>query len=109
MRRTCRRALGDAGKESGAVRDQLRHRQGHAAGGFESRPLKEIAKLLTTEPEFEHMQVVGHSDNQGKPDYNLDLSRRRAAVGGARTEHEIRGRGDPAGLLRVRFVRAGGF
>jgi outer membrane protein OmpA-like peptidoglycan-associated protein len=22
---------------------------------------------------------VGHTDNQGKPDYNLDLSRRRAA------------------------------
>jgi OmpA-OmpF porin, OOP family len=24
--------------------------------------------------------VVGHTDNQGKPDYNLDLSRRRAAA-----------------------------
>ena len=23
--------------------------------------------------------MVGHTDNQGKPDYNLDLSRRRAA------------------------------
>jgi outer membrane protein OmpA-like peptidoglycan-associated protein len=25
------------------------------------------------------IHVVGHTDNQGKPDYNLDLSRRRAA------------------------------
>jgi OmpA-OmpF porin, OOP family len=45
----------------------------------ESKPtLAEIAKLLNSDPSL-RLPVVGHSDNQGKPDYNLDLSRRRAA------------------------------
>ena len=45
----------------------------------ESQPtLEEIAKLLKAEPSI-RLHVVGHTDNQGKPDYNLDLSRRRAA------------------------------
>jgi len=41
--------------------------------------LKEIAKLLSTDPQL-NIRVVGHTDNQGKPEYNLDLSRRRAAT-----------------------------
>ena len=40
--------------------------------------LAEIAKLLKSEPSL-RLHVVGHTDNQGRPDYNLDLSRRRAA------------------------------
>ena len=45
----------------------------------ESQPtLAEIAKLLKSDPAL-RLHVVGHTDNQGKPDYNLDLSRRRAA------------------------------
>jgi OmpA-OmpF porin, OOP family len=45
----------------------------------ESQPtLAEIAKLLKSEPSL-RLHVVGHTDNQGKTDYNLDLSRRRAA------------------------------
>ena len=45
----------------------------------DSQPtLQEIAKLLTASPKLK-LQVVGHTDNQGTPDYNLDLSRRRAA------------------------------
>jgi outer membrane protein OmpA-like peptidoglycan-associated protein len=45
----------------------------------ESQPtLAEIAKLLNGDPSL-RLHVVGHTDNQGKPDYNLDLSRRRAA------------------------------
>lgn len=40
--------------------------------------LKEIAKLMTANPALK-LHVVGHTDNQGKADYNLDLSRRRAA------------------------------
>jgi outer membrane protein OmpA-like peptidoglycan-associated protein len=39
--------------------------------------LAEIAKLLKTEPSL-RLHVVGHTGNQGKPDYNLELSQRRA-------------------------------
>lgn len=45
----------------------------------ESQPtLAEIAKLLKNEPAL-RLHVVGHTDNQGKSEYNLDLSRRRAS------------------------------
>lgn len=45
----------------------------------ESQPtLDEIAKLLKNDPSL-RLHVVGHTDHQGKADYNLDLSRRRAA------------------------------
>jgi OmpA-OmpF porin, OOP family len=44
----------------------------------ESAPtLKEIAQLLKTDPKLA-IAVVGHTDNQGAYDYNIDLSRRRA-------------------------------
>lgn len=44
----------------------------------ESRPtLEQIAKLLTSQPQL-NVFIVGHTDNQGAYDYNLDLSRRRA-------------------------------
>jgi OOP family OmpA-OmpF porin len=36
----------------------------------------EIAKLLQEKPE---LKIVGHTDNKGTPEYNLDLSSRRAA------------------------------
>jgi len=50
----------------------------------ESKPaLKEIAKLLKNNPALK-LVVVGHTDNQGAFDYNMDLSRQRAtAVEGA--------------------------
>lgn len=41
--------------------------------------LKEVAKLLTNNPRL-NIHVAGHTDDQGKPDYNVDLSRRRAAT-----------------------------
>ena len=41
--------------------------------------LQEIANLLNANRGLK-VSVVGHTDNQGKPDYNLDLSRRRAAA-----------------------------
>jgi outer membrane protein OmpA-like peptidoglycan-associated protein len=45
----------------------------------ESEPaLAEIAKLLKNDASL-RLHVVGHTDNQGKPDYNLGLSHRRAA------------------------------
>jgi OmpA-OmpF porin, OOP family len=44
----------------------------------ESRPtLDEIAKLLNAQAQLT-VFIVGHTDNQGAFDYNLDLSRRRA-------------------------------
>jgi OmpA-OmpF porin, OOP family len=44
----------------------------------ESRPtLDQIAKLLAGQPQL-NVFIVGHTDNQGNFDYNLDLSRRRA-------------------------------
>ncbi|MFL6447368.1 MAG: OmpA family protein [Bryobacteraceae bacterium] len=46
----------------------------------DSEPLlKEIAKLLSSNAQLS-IHVVGHTDNQGKPDFNLDLSRRRPAA-----------------------------
>jgi outer membrane protein OmpA-like peptidoglycan-associated protein len=39
--------------------------------------LKEIAKLLQGDPRLK-LYVVGHTDNQGALDMNMDLSRRRA-------------------------------
>jgi outer membrane protein OmpA-like peptidoglycan-associated protein len=45
----------------------------------ESKPtLDEIANLLQTKPDLK-LQIVGHTDNKGTPEYNLDLSSRRAA------------------------------
>lgn len=41
--------------------------------------LEEIARLLAAKPDL-NLLVVGHTDNQGKLDYNMDLSRRRAAA-----------------------------
>ena len=41
--------------------------------------LDEISHLLGSDPQA-RLHVVGHTDNQGAPDHNLDLSRRRAAA-----------------------------
>ena len=41
--------------------------------------VQEIAKLLKSDPKLK-VRIVGHSDNQGAANYNLDLSRRRAAT-----------------------------
>lgn len=44
----------------------------------ESAPtLDEIAKLLNNMPDLK-LSIVGHTDNQGSAEYNLDLSRKRA-------------------------------
>lgn len=40
--------------------------------------LQEIAKLLQAQPQLK-LHIVGHTDNQGSADHNLELSRRRAA------------------------------
>lgn len=46
----------------------------------ESAPvLRQVAAYLEANAAV-HVQIVGHTDNQGKPDENLDLSKRRGAA-----------------------------
>jgi len=46
----------------------------------ESAPvLRQVAAYLEVNTAV-HVQIVGHTDNQGKPDENLDLSKRRSAA-----------------------------
>jgi outer membrane protein OmpA-like peptidoglycan-associated protein len=53
----------------------------------ESEPtLDEIAELLSADPDMK-LEIVGHTDNEGSAEYNMDLSERRAeAVVGALVE-----------------------
>lgn len=63
----------------------------------ESRPtLEEIAALLGSQPDMK-LLVVGHTDNQGGFDYNIDLSSRRAA---AVTGYLVEAYGVDAGRLK---------
>jgi outer membrane protein OmpA-like peptidoglycan-associated protein len=41
--------------------------------------LTEIAQLLKANPGIKRMRIEGHTDSHGAADYNLDLSKRRAA------------------------------
>jgi OmpA-OmpF porin, OOP family len=41
--------------------------------------LSEIVALLKANPSIKKMRIEGHTDNRGNPDFNLDLSKRRAA------------------------------
>ena len=52
--------------------------------------LDEISHMLQSDPKA-RLHVVGHTDDQGAPDHNLDLSRRRAAavVRALTSEHGI--------------------
>ena len=75
----------------------------------ESEPaLAEIAKLLNSDPAL-RLHVVGHTDNQGKQDYNLDLSRRRAASVVAALTDEVWHRCNAARCIRLRSLRSGRF
>jgi OmpA-OmpF porin, OOP family len=65
-----------------------------------SETLSEIAALLKQDPKLT-LHVVGHTDNVGGDDYNMDLSRRRAAavVSALASQHGIAaGRLKPAGV-----------
>ena len=87
------RALADAGKVAlyGIYFDT-----GKDVVRPDSQPtLDEIAKLLAGDPGLK-LHVVGHTDAEGGADYNLDLSRRRAA---AVVRELIAGHGVAAGRL----------
>ena len=59
-----------------------------------------VAKLLTEHPEITKVRVEGHTDDSGEPQYNVDLSRRRAAA----VERALVARGiDPARLTSEGF------
>ena len=66
-----------------------------------SKPtLEQIAKLLQTKPKL-NVFIVGHTDNQGTFDYNMNLSRKRAAAVAAalvKSYHIARGRLQTAGV-----------
>ena len=72
----------------------------------ESQPtLAEIGKLMKSNPSL-RLHVVGHTDNQGKADYNLDLSRRRAAsvVGELTSNYGVARK--PCGRIRLWYLFA---
>lgn len=68
--------------------------------------LKEIAKVLSDNPDVK-VKIIGHTDNDGSDESNLDLSKRRAAsvknslasefsIDGARMETDGKGESEPA-------------
>jgi OOP family OmpA-OmpF porin len=68
--------------EGGMVRvmQQVHFATGSATILADSFPmLMEIAQLLKANPTIKRMRVEGHTDSHGGADYNLDLSKRRAA------------------------------
>ncbi len=95
-RRPCRRDQGDGDRQ-----DPVHHRKGDGVRHFAtparlpstgscststrtsssrspSRPSTRSRCCLKSNPELK-LRIVGHTDNQGSADYNLDLSQRRAA------------------------------
>jgi len=59
--------------------------------------LEEVASILLTHPEIEHLEVVGHTDERGDEAFNLDLSARRAK----RVVEYLASRGVEAGRLKA--------
>lgn len=53
--------------------------------------LDHVATLLKNHPEITKLHVIGHTDSSGTPEYNLDLSQRRAKA----VAEALRSRGAP--------------
>ena len=67
--------------EAGQVKilEQIKFKN-NSAEIVDSQPIIDaVTKTLKEHPEIKHLRVEGHTDNVGKPAYNKDLSRRRAA------------------------------
>ncbi len=90
-----RKMAGDIATQGRAVLYGVQFDTDKATIKPESRPqIEQIAAFLKMGSGT--FFVVGHTDNQGAHEYNLDLSRRRAA---AVTEALIKGHGIQAGRL----------
>ena len=67
----------------GALRHPVRLQQSRTQAGIEADAWTRSPRLLKKNPQWK-IYVVGHTDNVGTYDYNMDLSQRRAkAVVGA--------------------------
>ena len=67
--------------EAGQVKilEQIKFKN-NSAEIVDSQPIIDaVTRILKEHPEIKHLRVEGHTDNVGKPVYNKDLSRRRAA------------------------------
>jgi OOP family OmpA-OmpF porin len=67
--------------EAGQVKilEQIKFKT-NSAEIVDSQPIIDaVTRTLKEHPEIKHLRVEGHTDNVGKPVYNKDLSRRRAA------------------------------
>lgn len=54
---------------------------GHNSAEIEDRSsplLNQIARVLNENPQVERVRIEGHTDDQGRAEYNMDLSKRRA-------------------------------
>jgi OOP family OmpA-OmpF porin len=67
--------------EAGQVKilEQIKFKTNSAEIVESKNILDAVATTLKEHPEIKHLRVEGHTDNVGKPVYNKDLSRRRAA------------------------------
>lgn len=83
------------------INEQVKFRTNSAEILKESDAILEAVKaVLTAHPEIKKLQVEGHTDNVGSPEYNKDLSARRAAsVVAWLTKNGI----DPKRLVSVGF------